>query len=60
MISADATPGQVDRLLRAGAALYMTKPLNVEKLLKSFDDHLAQFAATGEAHDVMVTNEPKS
>jgi signal transduction histidine kinase len=53
MISADATPGQVDRLLRAGAALYMTKPLNVEKLLKSFDDHLAQFAATGEAHDVM-------
>ena len=46
MISADATPGQVDRLLRAGAAAYMTKPLNVEKLLEVFDDHLAEFAAT--------------
>jgi CheY-like chemotaxis protein len=60
MISADATPGQVDRLLCAGAASYMTKPLNVEKLLKVFDDHLAEFAANGEAHDLKITSELKS
>jgi CheY-like chemotaxis protein len=60
MISADATPGQVDRLLSAGAASYMTKPLNVENLLKAFDDYLAEFAASDEAHDFNVTGELKS
>jgi signal transduction histidine kinase/ActR/RegA family two-component response regulator len=44
MISADATPGQVSRLLSAGAASYITKPLNVERLLKVFDDHLGESA----------------
>lgn len=33
MVSADATPGQVERLLEAGATGYLTKPLNVAKLL---------------------------
>jgi CheY-like chemotaxis protein len=41
VISADATPGQVSRLLSAGAAGYLTKPLNVEALLKTLDAHLA-------------------
>jgi len=57
MISADATPGQVNRLLGAGAAAYLTKPLNVENLLKVFDDHLAEFAGTD---FVAATNERKS
>jgi PAS domain S-box-containing protein len=33
VISADATPGQVDRLLAAGAQAYLTKPLDVKILL---------------------------
>ena len=33
VISADATPGQIRRLLAAGAQAYLTKPLNVKKLL---------------------------
>ncbi len=41
MISADATPGQVQRLLTAGASAYITKPLNVEKILSLFDNYLS-------------------
>jgi PAS domain S-box-containing protein len=33
IISADATPGQVDRLLGAGAQAYLTKPLDVQRFL---------------------------
>lgn len=40
VISADATPGQVNRLLSAGVTAYMTKPVDVEKLLKLLDEHL--------------------
>jgi CheY-like chemotaxis protein len=30
-ISADATRGQIDRLMKAGASVYLTKPLDVAK-----------------------------
>jgi signal transduction histidine kinase/CheY-like chemotaxis protein len=33
VVSADATPGQVERLLAAGATAYLTKPFNVRELL---------------------------
>lgn len=33
VVSADATPGQVERLLAAGATAYLTKPINVRELL---------------------------
>jgi protein-histidine pros-kinase len=33
VISADATPGQIDRLLQAGARTYLTKPLDVQRFL---------------------------
>jgi signal transduction histidine kinase/ActR/RegA family two-component response regulator len=33
VISADATPGQIDRLLAAGAQAYLTKPLDLKTLL---------------------------
>lgn len=36
-LSADATPGQIDRLMRAGAADYLTKPINVQKFLEVLD-----------------------
>ncbi|BCM91886.1 sensory/regulatory protein RpfC [Abditibacteriota bacterium] len=40
VISADATAGQVERLLRAGAKHYLTKPLNVAYFLKTLDETL--------------------
>lgn len=41
MVTADATAGQVQRLLSAGAAAYLTKPLDVAKLLEVIDGILA-------------------
>jgi CheY-like chemotaxis protein len=32
IVSADATSGQIDRLLAAGASGYLTKPLDVHEL----------------------------
>lgn len=40
VVSADATPGQIERLLGAGANDYLTKPLSVAHFLKVFDDAL--------------------
>lgn len=37
MISADATPETIDRLLRNGAASYVTKPIDVGNLLRLLD-----------------------
>jgi PAS domain S-box-containing protein len=36
-LSADATPGQIKRLLSAGADRYLTKPFNVSELLRILD-----------------------
>jgi signal transduction histidine kinase len=38
ILSADAMPGQVDRLLAAGARAYLTKPVDVLKLLALVDE----------------------
>ena len=40
IVSADATPKQIERLRRAGARDYMTKPINVRKLLEVLRAHL--------------------
>jgi len=37
VVSADATPGQIDRLLAAGATRYLTKPFDVQELLDVVD-----------------------
>jgi DNA-binding NarL/FixJ family response regulator len=37
VLSADATPSQVDRLLASGAAAYITKPLDVQLFLQVLD-----------------------
>ncbi len=42
MISADATPGQIERLLAAGAHAYLTKPIDVQKFLQVFEETLEQ------------------
>ncbi len=36
-LSADATPSQIERLMRDGAADYLTKPINVQKFLEVLD-----------------------
>lgn len=38
IVSADATSGQVQRLLSAGAAAYVTKPIDVREVLRLLDD----------------------
>jgi CheY-like chemotaxis protein len=38
VLSADATAGSKERLLAAGAAAYLTKPLNLKRLLKLIDE----------------------
>jgi PAS domain S-box-containing protein len=40
IVSADATPGQVQRLLAAGATAYLTKPIHVRDLLRVLDEAL--------------------
>jgi signal transduction histidine kinase/CheY-like chemotaxis protein len=40
VISADATPGQVERLLAAGARDYLTKPIDVVRLMDLLESHL--------------------
>jgi CheY-like chemotaxis protein len=42
IVSADATPGQVRRLLTAGATAYITKPIEVREILSVLDDALAR------------------
>ena len=42
MVSADATPGQIERLLAAGARDYLTKPLDVKKSLALLDETLTE------------------
>ena len=45
VVSADATNGQVQRMLAAGASAYLTKPIDVRELLGVLDEALAQSAA---------------
>jgi PAS domain S-box-containing protein len=41
VLSADATPGNLHRLLEAGATEYMTKPFDIPRLLSLIDRHAA-------------------
>jgi PAS domain S-box-containing protein len=45
ILSADATPGQVTRLLAQGARAYLTKPLDLTELLSLLDEILAERTA---------------
>lgn len=53
MFSADATPGQIDRLLAAGAQIYLTKPLDVKKLRAFLDEHLAKKLSASDVESTM-------
>ena len=39
ILSADATPGQIERML-AGARAFLTKPIDVRRLLAVPDEHM--------------------
>jgi CheY-like chemotaxis protein len=41
VISADATTGQIERLLASGARAYLTKPFDVKHFLQVIDELLA-------------------
>jgi CheY-like chemotaxis protein len=41
VISADATPSQIERMLTAGARNYLTKPFEIRRFLCMFDEILA-------------------
>ena len=41
MLSADATPKQIEKLLAAGARGYLTKPIEVAQFYTLLDEHLA-------------------
>jgi signal transduction histidine kinase/DNA-binding NarL/FixJ family response regulator len=45
MLTADATPGQKERLLAAGANGYLSKPINIPAFLKAVDEMLAKNAS---------------
>ena len=40
VISADATAGQIKRLMSAGATSYLTKPLDVDQFVKALDQNI--------------------
>ena len=46
VISADATPSQIERMLAAGASDYLTKPFEIRRFLLMFDEVFRQ-PATG-------------
>jgi CheY-like chemotaxis protein len=50
IVSADAMPRQVQRLLSSGAVAYLTKPIDIHRLLDLVDDAVAQ-ASPHAAHD---------
>ena len=49
VLSADATPGQVRRMTASGASAYLTKPLDLQKVLDTLDHVLAVPRAGGPA-----------
>jgi signal transduction histidine kinase/CheY-like chemotaxis protein len=51
IVSADATPGHVQRLLTAGASAYVTKPVDVRDLLAVLDDLLGEAGGSGDARE---------
>ena len=47
VLSADATEGQIERLLEAGARAYLTKPLDVRRFLEVIDEHISPSRTRG-------------
>ena len=50
VLSADATPGQIERLLSSGASAYLTKPIDVKRFLQLIDELLHTSQSTTSIH----------
>lgn len=46
VVSADASPGQLERLLAAGANGFLAKPIDLAEFMTALDSHLAQVVAS--------------
>lgn len=55
IVSADAMPRQVQLLLSSGAIAYLTKPIDIHKLLEIVDDAIARAAGSRRAPEEPVT-----
>lgn len=49
VVSADATPNQMDAVLAAGADAYLTKPINVAEVLRMLDQYVLRRRSTLDA-----------
>ena len=47
VLSADATPSQIERLLSAGARNYLTKPFDIDPFLALVDEFAVEGSAAG-------------
>ncbi|HEX8552316.1 MAG TPA: PAS domain S-box protein [Abditibacteriaceae bacterium] len=55
ILSADATPRQIERLLKAGAHAYLTKPFDIQMFLRAFDEALGMRASKAETSENEAT-----
>jgi PAS domain S-box-containing protein len=60
IVSADATHGQRERLLKSGAKSYLTKPINVMEFLRELDTALREQSAPENAHTPQPAGESQS
>jgi signal transduction histidine kinase/AmiR/NasT family two-component response regulator len=58
VISADATPGQIERLVAAGAHTYLTKPLDVRQFLQVVNEILREIPARDEVKPALLDATP--
>jgi signal transduction histidine kinase/ActR/RegA family two-component response regulator len=58
IVSADAMPRQVQRLLSSGAVAYLTKPIDIHRLLDLVDDAVAQASPGKEGDETRSVADP--
>jgi len=58
VVSADAMPQQIQRLMALGAAAYLTKPIDIRQLLEVVDHVIARATATRPVHADSARTEP--
>lgn len=58
IVSADAMPRQVQRLLSSGAIAYLTKPIDIHKLLEVVDDAVQRASGTPATQPAGATADP--
>jgi PAS domain S-box-containing protein len=57
VLSADATPGQIRRVMASGAIAYLTKPLELEQVLETVDRTLSMAPSSDPASSEVVSDD---